>query len=98
MFLSIYFILYDVIMISKPSVRPLISPSAPLSNSSRFDSNIAYFLFLIVASVFPLVALVSFKDPPILPTFPSVQKVKPRQYYIDKRVEERIPKVSYEEI
>ena len=49
-----------VIMISKPSIRPLISSSAPLSNPSHFYSSIAYSLFLIAASVFLLVFLFFF--------------------------------------
>ena len=59
------------------SIRPLISSFAPLSNPSHLDSNIAYFLFLIAASIFSLVVLISFKGLLILPTFPGVQKVKP---------------------
>ena len=59
------------------SIRPLISSFAPVSNPSHLDSNIAYFLFLIAASIFSLVVLISFKGLLILPTFPGVQKVKP---------------------
>lgn len=42
---------WRVLIISSPSVSPLISSSAPLSNPLYFDWNIACFLFLIVASV-----------------------------------------------